>query len=296
MAIEVAANLSNEGRACDAVLRLLEERTGEARADISHPERDHSGPPVDLRVRLGAQSYAIEHTRIEAFYGQIHQEEEFGQLINPVIDELSGTLPGPGKYLLLFPSNTRLKVETGRLEDVRSEFIDWVREHAARLQQQNPDRPTRERNPRGFRDEYRSKPPGFPYEVTLLRESHWALSPRHDGILLAYRYAPEEVEALRVARLKKALERKCPKLKRCNDDGMRTVLVLEDGDISLSHYGLVGDALLEVMGEYQDLPDEIYLIETSCRIWDVRLMKYDEHYLPDVPHTEFVVADLVDIT
>ena len=34
-----------EGKACDAVVRLLEMRTGEARADIRHPERDGIGPP-----------------------------------------------------------------------------------------------------------------------------------------------------------------------------------------------------------------------------------------------------------
>ena len=34
----------NEGKACDAVVRLLEKRTGETRTDIRHPERMVSVP------------------------------------------------------------------------------------------------------------------------------------------------------------------------------------------------------------------------------------------------------------
>ncbi len=94
---EVVAIQDNEGKVCDAVVKLLEKRTGKVRADISHPEKNGIGPPVDLRLKLGTQSYAIEHTQIEAFEGQIQTGEEFGQFTNPVLDELSGTLPKPGE-------------------------------------------------------------------------------------------------------------------------------------------------------------------------------------------------------
>ena len=87
---------NNEGKACDAVVKLLEKRTGKNRADVSHPEKIGIGPPVELRLRLGKQSYAIEHTQIEAFEGQIHTAEEFGQFISPVTNELSGRLPRSG--------------------------------------------------------------------------------------------------------------------------------------------------------------------------------------------------------
>ncbi len=223
---------NNEGKACDAVVKLLEKRTGKDRADISLPEKNGIGPPVDLRLKLGTQSYAIEHTRIEAFADQIHTAEKFGQFIIPVINELSGTLPGPGFYNLYFPTNARLRVQPNQLDKIRSDFTEWVRENAQRLHEKNPDRPTRERNPRGFDEQYRAKPPGFWYEVTLRRRAHWNHSSEHDGVLLPSRIAPGDVEAQREVRLQRALEDKCPKLQCCKEDGARTVLVLEDGDIS----------------------------------------------------------------
>ena len=62
---------NNEGKACDAVIRHLEKWTGETRAGIRHPEKDGIGPPVELRLQLGNQNYAIEHTRVESFDNQI---------------------------------------------------------------------------------------------------------------------------------------------------------------------------------------------------------------------------------
>ena len=94
------ASRNNEGKACDAVIRLLELRTGGRRADIRYPERDGADPPVELRLSVGGQDYAIEHTQIEAFEDQIQTGEEFGRLINPVVEELSERLPGPGVYHL----------------------------------------------------------------------------------------------------------------------------------------------------------------------------------------------------
>ena len=64
----------NEGRVCDAVVRTLEKWTREPRSDVRHPEKEGGGPPVDLRLKLGSQEYAIEHTRIESVGNQITTE------------------------------------------------------------------------------------------------------------------------------------------------------------------------------------------------------------------------------
>jgi hypothetical protein len=287
---------NNEGKACDAVVKLLEERIGTDRADISHPETNGIGPPVDLRLKLGAQNYAIEHTRIEAFEGQIRRVEKLNRFINPVIDELSEKLPGPAVYDLYFPDEGWLGVNANELDEIRDDFIEWVRKHAQHLHEKNPDRPTREQNPDGFCEQYRGTPPEFPCEVTLQREAHWSHSSQHDGVLFVSLVAPKNVEALRADRLRRALERKCPKLQGCKEDGARTVLVLEDGDIFLSNRALIRDQLARLLEDHADLPDEIYLVKTPLNRWTVRLMKYDECYLPEEDRTQFISAELTDIT
>lgn len=287
---------NNEGKACDAVIRLLERRTGEQRANVRRPEMDGIGPPVDLRLRLGTREYAIEHTQIEAFEGQIRTGEEFGRFITPVTEQLQGTLPGPAVYYLLFPLDARLGVKGYQMGEMRSNLIAWVREHAQGLHEKSPDRPTRERNPRGIRDQYRGTPPGFSYEVVLARHAHWSFSSQRDGRVSVSRIAPGDVESLRAIRLRKALERKCPKLQRCKQEGARTVLVLEDGDIALSNECVIGDGLAGLLQERADLPDEIYLVDTSVDAWTVWLMNDALKSEPFDIWSEFDAGELVDMT
>ena len=56
-----------EGRACDAVIRVLERETGFPRNILERPDVEkaaNSGPSVELRLRLGDQRYALEHTML----------------------------------------------------------------------------------------------------------------------------------------------------------------------------------------------------------------------------------------
>ena len=81
---------SNEGKVCDAAVSSIEQRTGAARKDIRRPEKDHIGPPVELRLKIGAQEYAIEHTQIEAFEDQIGKGVSLERLVGPVKKALCG--------------------------------------------------------------------------------------------------------------------------------------------------------------------------------------------------------------
>ena len=69
--------VNNEGKACDAIVRVLEQRTGETRAGLRFPETDGVGPPVEIRLTLGAQEYAIEPTLIEPFEKEIESGIHF---------------------------------------------------------------------------------------------------------------------------------------------------------------------------------------------------------------------------
>ncbi|MFZ1961406.1 MAG: hypothetical protein WAU63_09185 [Methylovirgula sp.] len=73
----------NEGKACDAVIHVLEAREGEMRQDVRFPERERHTAPIELTCRIGGQLFALEHTGIEPFAGHMQMEAEaerlFGQ-------------------------------------------------------------------------------------------------------------------------------------------------------------------------------------------------------------------------
>jgi hypothetical protein len=115
-------------------------------------------------------------------------------------------------------------------------------------------------------------------------------------VLFAARLAPTDLELRRAARLQEALNRKCLKLQQCKDEGVSTVLILEDSDIFLSNHVLIGEALAGLLAQRPNLPDHIYLVETALDSWDVRLLKDEENIVPEGDWTEFDSAQLKDIT
>lgn len=124
---------SNEGKACDAVGRFIEQRTGDGRTDIRWPERDHVGPPVELRLKIGSVEYAIEHTRIEPFENEIGDGVSLSHLFDPVKKALSGDLFGPADYLVVFPSNRNLIAKKPTLKQQQKNLEAWVREKTLSL-------------------------------------------------------------------------------------------------------------------------------------------------------------------
>ena len=125
----------NERKACDAVLRVLEQRSGHRRAELRFPEEDGRGPPVDLRVRLGNREYAFEHTRIEPFTHYIRTGTRFSQLVRPIEEALEGTLPGPAEYVLRFPLDPSLHASGARFTAQVTALIGCIRTEAAFLYQ-----------------------------------------------------------------------------------------------------------------------------------------------------------------
>ena len=288
-----------EGKACDAVVKCIEQRTYETRAMIHRPETERVGPPVDFRLRLGAREYAIEHTQTEAMRGLIRAAEGYKQLIEPIIAEVSGTLPGAAVYALHFPIDTHLGVKRADLARMRRDLIAWIRAKAQCLYERNRDRLGREHTSPRHLDSVEAKPPGFPYPVRLCIRVARSVSKR--GALRPTRLGldNEELEACLADRLREALRRKCPKLQRCKEDGARTVLVLESDDIAHTNHLLVGECLAALLSERTDLPDEIYLVETEVKSWTVRCMKLDAECWP-VDHlaelATFDVDDLLDLS
>jgi hypothetical protein len=52
----------NEGKVCDAVIRILEARGGKVRQNVRLPERERHAAPIELVCDIGDQLFAFEHT------------------------------------------------------------------------------------------------------------------------------------------------------------------------------------------------------------------------------------------
>jgi hypothetical protein len=95
-----ATDRSNEGKACDAVLRHIEAREGGARRDVIFPEKTHDIGPVELVCTVGMRRFAFEHTRIEPFAGHIQLEAEAARHFTPIQIEGPNTDRPDEVYLL----------------------------------------------------------------------------------------------------------------------------------------------------------------------------------------------------
>ena len=290
--------MSNEGRLCDVAVKSIERRKGEKRIDIRWPEKDHVGPPVELRLKIGTQEYAIEHTQIEAFEGEIGGGVSLERLTGPVEEALRGKLPGPALFTMYFPPDCGLCVRKSNLKEHQKRLAEWVLENALLLYRKIQGRIGG--NPG---DSITAMPCGFPYPIKLDCVVIGLPSERKPGCLGAGRWIPEGLEALTKRRLGRALREKLPKLLECKSEGARTVLVLESDDV-ITGADSVGTALVELQGEFDGelpLPDEIYFAKTPSNegSWPVWRMKFDSQlwsWEDSTKYTPFCVDELTDLT
>lgn len=252
----------NQDELCEIVVRLLEKEIGVRRGKVTYPERDGSGPPVEMRVELGKQRYALEHTIIEPFKKAIQFGKEFAEFVNGIITELDGKLPVPGTYQLRFPIHPTAGRHRRTHAALQTAIMDWMREAARDLHVEMPERVGRDRQPRGYNGSRTAEVDGL--SIALYRQVHWSDTGMHDGRLSPSRVMCENIEELRRARIRTALDRKLGKLADCARAGDRTMLILEDNDIALSNQILIAQALEAELGGRKDCPDRIFIAETCC--------------------------------
>ena len=279
---------NHEGRMCDVVVRHLEKWTGESRSDIRHPETEGVGPPVELRLQLGDQNYAIEHTRIEAFDNQIKAGISIREIDNYIKKWFTEPLPGPAYYELQVPLDVCLPAKRKERERLLSSLGDWIQESAHCMQGRNTDLFVPVRSKVWHEDCVTGSLLGAGYEIKLLRSTLWPPAFHTEGrnpgtIVLWYNYLDEgERNNRHFKRLQRAFDKKCPKLKRCKEDGARTVLVLEAVGSLLALTDQIGRHLPALLNEREDAPDDIYLVSPSDSLWWVVPVKHDGDHWPDV--------------
>ena len=270
----------HERKICDAVTRILEQRTCKTRVNTRVPERDRIGPPVEYRFELGDQHYALEHTIVEPFEDEMQAGTHFFDFIEPIQDEIGQTLPRPGIYFAVLPLSPTAGMKPKERLKAQRVVVEWIREKSAELYDRMPEMEPQDR----YGDEFwvREKPPGLGFEITLSRTMLRDVPPKIDGKLYFKRLAPQNGESLRKARLERSLDDKCPKLAACRAEGARTVLILENGDISLTNHARVATALDELTVSRDDIPDEIFYVDTTLdNTWTVWALYRNGVVLPD---------------
>ncbi len=280
----------NEGRVCDAVVRTLEKWTRETRSDVSRPDKEGGTPPVDLRLKLGSQEYAIEHTRIESINNQIATVVVANQIVGHIRKAIPEPFSSLAYYELQFPIDVSLPKGRVKREQALGALVEWIRKSEKILRDRNSNRNSSVRNPYWSNDRTQGTPPGFDCEFELLQ---WPIAQfvRKKPGSLWYRFIPpDDLESPRVGSLRRTFSKKCPKLQDCKADGARTVLVLESGDPGFVSLEFRGDLLPSLLSACTNAPDEIFLVETCRDPWSVQLLKRDEAHWPDTGMPEMGVT------
>lgn len=224
---------------CAFAREILAARTGETIEVTDRPDVVHrSTAAVEELWASPSRRYAVEHTRLESFDGQIGNEARLSRLRVPVQNMLAGRLPGT--YVLAVRSD---ETKGGRYAEVGRELVRLTVETAPQMED-------------GQTVVLRSD--RVPFSVRLYR--------RHgNGSRVFLRcIVAGEGDALRLERARRTFEAKCPKLAAWSGDDLVSVLVLEANDIQLSNVFLVWEAVKQVIAERTDIPDVIIFVETDA--------------------------------
>ncbi len=260
----------NEGKACEAVVRVLEAREGKSRDNVRLPEQEHHAAPIELACNIGDRLFALEHTGIEPFSGHMQMEAEADMLFRSIETMVAGKLPPNDTFELGIPVNALQGLKKKDLARIQTALAEWVEATA----------PTVPVAPYAcyLRSIQKVQPPGVPFDVRLDRFQSVFPPGRFQ---IKHSIPNEDLEPLRAIRIRAACDKKFPKLEVWRQDAQaRTVLVLEDNDIQLTNPQRVFDTLAALQHEFTNWPDEIYLVSTMIKKpWYVHtLWVGDRHY------------------
>ena len=280
----------NEGKACDSIVRRLEEREGCSRSDMRWPEQEQHKAPIEVAFKLGNQLFALEHTGIEPFGGHVEMENRAKTWYTPITDGLKDALGTTALYELFIPVNAFQGKKKLDIRIIQNALIDWVKRTA----------PTMPHLGRGKGSHVGPvEVSEVPFKVTLSRSE-----PRRIPISFQIRHEAKDIEKLRAKRIQKAIDKKFPKLAHWKtEENAKTVLVLEANDIQLTAPDLVADTFVPLVKDRADRPDETYLVGTfmtpSWYVWPILIgdKTYDDIvHNNETEHWEFDPAKLGALT
>ncbi len=214
------------------------------------PDDDERGEPaVDLVGHDEIGEVVAEHTVLEAYEGQLFDYVRTQEILRSVASGI-GPLRPPGSYMLVVDTRSGHLTPRRTSQGLVDGIIQWVRAQDP----PEPEVPATEPN------YVTGGPPEVGLPVALYRMT---CSPTEDG---SFRFAfdrPEDLEAQRLERAARALDRKCPKLESSRRPSSTTLLVLESRDFVMSNPWLVARAVHESAKVRSDVPDAIFIIDTT---------------------------------
>ncbi len=272
-----------EGRCCDAIIRILEIRTGLLRTKsnlITNLRAVDCLKDIDIKVILGQEGYAIEHTRIITSINA-DRHRYFMKFRDAIKTEYFNV---PGFYILCFnqtPKNILRNV--GLLNTLK----EWIYTAARQLHNISKE-PACERK----HYEITGSPIGEGFVMRLILS--YPLQGLQ-GMLDVRQYTDPHGVKLHT-KVMKALDDKLPKLSSHKSMGLTSVLALElvGSDIA---FNTAYEQVVNSISSYEKLPDEIYLIDTLTSRWVISTVKFGDLLGKTLSHQtyEFDASELIDI-
>ncbi len=289
----------NEGKAIDAVLRRIEARDNASRLGDGRSPDDLQDPDptrrVDYVCTVGKQFYAFEHTGIEPFENQITLEEHNGRLFAPLIERFDNRSSDAEYWEFHHPVEASDGLSgAAKIKKVQDALIDWIVSNATTL-------PLVRYGDRYPYSAFRESAADVPFRFSLYRWSmrDFQRSPL-SGRFSRRPVVTGDVEKARQARLERTCDVKFGKLAKWKrDEGARSVLVMEENDLSLTNHQVVAEAMASAEFGRSDAPDEIFLVSTFLPNpwWVTCLRRSGKTYYDDGERFhEFDPASLVQLT
>lgn len=250
----------NQDEACEFVREIISARTREPIALTERPDRERRDiKAVEELWESSSHRYAVEHTLIESFEGQLANLARIERLLVPVKDMLAGRVPG----------RFALAVRETDTSAARVNFAVAHREVARLVLEAVDGMKVGETVTLGSK--------ALPFELRL------HLRFKEDSRLILYTDIEGDPEELRLERVRRALDAKCPKLATWARDGRTSILILEADDIQHSNSSVVYSAVAPALVERNDQPDIVVLVETDGSPWSGWILKEGDRLGDDVP-------------
>jgi hypothetical protein len=250
----------NQDAVCQFARRILAARTGEHMEVTHRPEMvDRNSETVEELWASEHHHYAVEHTRLESFAGQIANQELMRRLMLPVREALASVLPGSHVVAVRASETKAARIKYGY---AHREIIRLALDAATSLKDG---------------DTVFLQATTLPFSVALHRRSgegsHVALHCDIEG----------DGDELRLDRMRRALDAKCPKLAKWAGNSRKSVLLLEADDIQHSNVSVAFAAFGRAIRERSDQPDIVIFVETDASPMHGWMFKEGDRLGDDIP-------------